>query len=94
MKNISIYIKEAISLGSKSKVKKVYDQDIEYVPETKEELRTIIKELIQKHGTKVDLTNIDVSKIKDREQKIKERKYKKRTQNFINVMYDKIAKEL
>lgn len=38
--------------------------------------------------------NIDVSKIKDREDKIKERRYKKRTQNFINVMYDKIAKEL
>ena len=38
--------------------------------------------------------NIDVSKMKDREEKLKERKYKKRTQNFINVMYDKIAKEL
>lgn len=38
--------------------------------------------------------DIDVSKMKDREEKLKERKYKKRTQNFINVMYDKIAKEL
>lgn len=38
--------------------------------------------------------NIDISKLKDREEKLKERKYKKRTQNFINVMYDKIAKEL
>ena len=37
---------------------------------------------------------IDVSAIEGREEKIKERKYKKRTQNFINVMYDKIAKEL
>lgn len=38
--------------------------------------------------------NIDVSEIKDREEKVKKRRSKKRTQNFINVMYDKIVKEL
>lgn len=40
------------------------------------------------------LYGIDVDKIEGREDKIQERRQKKKQQNFINVMYDKIKKEL
>jgi len=40
------------------------------------------------------LYGIDLDEIQGREKKIKQRQKKKRTQNFINVMYDKIKKEL
>lgn len=40
------------------------------------------------------LYGIEIDEIQGREEKIKERKQKKKNQNFINVMYDKIKKEL
>lgn len=38
--------------------------------------------------------NIDVSQIKGREEKKKERKKQKKIQSFVDVMYDKIKREL
>ncbi len=40
------------------------------------------------------LYGIDPSQIEGREDKIQERRQKKKQQNFINVMYSKIKKEL
>ena len=40
------------------------------------------------------LYNIDINDINGRQDNLKKRKNKKRKQNFINVMYDKIKKEL
>lgn len=40
------------------------------------------------------LYGINVEEIQGREDKLKERKQKKKTQNFINVMYSKIQREL
>lgn len=40
------------------------------------------------------LYDIDVNEIEGREEKIQERRQKRKTQNFINVMYDKVKKEL
>jgi len=40
------------------------------------------------------LYGIEIESIQGRDEKIKQRKHKKKTQSFINVMYDKIKKEL
>ena len=56
MKSISSYINEALKLG-KSRYK--------YFPQTKKELKAIIKQRIKDEGNEVDLNDIDVSKITD-----------------------------
>ena len=56
MKSINIYIKEALKLG-KSRYK--------YHPQTKKELKDLIKQRINAEGNEVDLNDIDVSNITD-----------------------------
>ena len=56
MKSINIYIKEALKLG-KSRYK--------YHPETKEELKKLMKQLIEERGNDGDFNDIDTSKITD-----------------------------
>ena len=57
MKSINIYINEALKLGNKSRYK--------YHPKTTEELKYLINPRIEQDGNKVDLNDIDVSKITD-----------------------------
>ena len=57
MKSINIYIKEALKLGNNSRYK--------YNPQTKKELKYLIKQRIKNEGNEVDLNDIDVSKITD-----------------------------
>ena len=56
MKSINEYIQEKLII-KKNKYK--------YFPQTKEELKDIIKHRIEKEGNNVDLNDIDVSKITD-----------------------------
>ena len=56
MKSINIYIKEALKLG-KTRYK--------YQPETKEELKKLMKQLIEERGNEGDFNDIDTSKITD-----------------------------
>ena len=56
MKSINQYITERLFIK-----KKTYN----YFPETKEELKEIINNRIEKEGNEVDLNNIDVSIITD-----------------------------
>ena len=56
MKSLKSYIQEKLI------IKKI---NYNYFPETKKELKTIIKQRIEQEGPEVDLNDIDVSKIKD-----------------------------
>ena len=56
MKSLTYYINEKLII-KKSKYK--------YFPESKNELKNIIKQRIKDEGNEVDLNDIDVSKIKD-----------------------------
>ena len=58
MKNLTQYIQEKLII-KKNKV------NYKYFPETKEELREIIKQRIKEEGIEVDLNDIDVSEITD-----------------------------
>ena len=61
MKSITTYITEKLKI-TKNNIR--YKQH-KYFPETKEELKQIIKERIEKEGPECDLNDIDVSKITD-----------------------------
>ena len=56
MKSINIYIKEALKLGK---------QRYKYHPKTKEELKDLVRQLIEERGNEVDLNDIDTSNITD-----------------------------
>ena len=58
MKSLTRYIQEKLVIKNKS-------NNYKYSPETKEELRDIIKRRIKKEGKKVNLNDIDTSKITD-----------------------------
>ena len=57
MKSINQYINEKLI------IKKGKIVDYKYFPETKEELKDIIRERIEQEGPKVNLNNINVSNI-------------------------------
>ena len=77
MKSLTHYIQEKLvinslqeklvinSLQEKLVIKKKKTRDYKYFPKTKEELRDIIERRIKKEGNKVDLNDIDTSKITD-----------------------------
>ena len=68
MKSINEYIQEKLiinSLQEKLIIKKNKKMDYKYFPETKEELKEIIKQRIKDEGNEVDLNDIDVSNITD-----------------------------
>ena len=58
MKSLTEYIQEKLVIKNKS-------NNYKYFPETKEELKDIIKQRIKTEGNNVDLNDIDVSKITD-----------------------------
>jgi len=58
MKNLKEIIQEKLKINSQSKIHN-------FVPETREELEQIIIKLIEQHGNKADLNDIDISKIND-----------------------------
>ena len=57
MKSLKSYIQEKLVIKKSSNYK--------YFPQTKEELKDIIKKRIKEEGNEVDLNDIDVSKITD-----------------------------
>ena len=57
MKSLKNYIQEKLIIKKSNNYK--------YCPETKEELKNIIKQRINENGNEVDLNDIDVSKITD-----------------------------
>ena len=59
MKSLKSYIQEKLI------IKKSKSNSYKYFPETKEELKDIIDKRIEQEGNKVDLNDIDVSKITD-----------------------------
>ena len=59
MKSLSCYIQEKLV------IKKSKPINYKYFPKTKKELRNIIEQRIEQEGNKVDLNDIDVSKITD-----------------------------
>ena len=59
MKSLVQYLEEKLI------IKKNKTTNYRYSPETKEELKDIIKQRIKEEGNEVDLNDIDVSKIKD-----------------------------
>ena len=68
MKSLTHYIQEKLvinSLQEKLVIKK--GNHYNYFPETKEELKAIIKQRIKDEGNEVDLNDIDTSKITDME---------------------------
>ena len=60
MKNLSQYIQEKLIIKKNRNV-----INYNYFPQTKEELREIIKQRIEQEGNEVDLNDIDVSEITD-----------------------------
>ena len=67
MKSLTHYIQEKLiinSLQEKLVIKKKSNR-YKYFPQTKEELQDIILQRIKAEGNKVDLNDIDVSKITD-----------------------------
>ena len=59
MKSLQRYIQEKLV------IKKNKTRDYKYFPETRAELRDLIKQRIKKEGKEVNLNDIDVSKITD-----------------------------
>ena len=59
MKSLKSYIQEKLVI-KKNKV-----TNYNYFPETKKELKSIIKKRIEQEGSEVDLNDIDVSNITD-----------------------------
>ena len=59
MKSLTHYIQEKLI------IKKNKSTDYKYFPKTKDELKTIIENRIKDEGNKVNLNDIDVSKITD-----------------------------
>ena len=64
MKSLTHYIQEKLII-KKSTAKKNKSVEYKYFPETKKELKDIIKKRIKQEGNKVDLNDIDVSEITD-----------------------------
>ena len=64
MKNLTQYIQEKLIIKKNiNKIKKNYNY--KYFPKTREELKEIIEQRIEKEGNEVDLNDIDVSEITD-----------------------------
>ena len=61
MKEITKFIKEGLKITSKTKVNE--RPEYNYHPKTKEELKSIIRELIKKRGNEGDFNDIDTSEI-------------------------------
>ena len=61
MKEITKFIKEGLKITSKTKVNE--RPNYNYHPKTKEELKSIIRELIKKRGNEGDFNDIDTSEI-------------------------------
>ena len=59
MKSLTHYIQEKLI------IKKNKSTDYKYFPKTKDELKTIIEKRVKDEGNKVNLNDIDVSKITD-----------------------------
>ena len=64
MKSLTHYIQEKLII-KKSTTKKNKNTNYKYFPETKEELKDIIKQRIKDEGNEVDLNDIYVSEITD-----------------------------
>ena len=62
MKSLKSYIQEKLII---KKSNKQSNNNYKYFPETNKELKDIIKQRIKQEGNKVDLNDIDVSKITD-----------------------------
>ena len=60
MKTLALYIDEAFRINKDTKVDKY-----NYHPKTKDELKKLIKKLIDERGKDADLNDIDVSEITD-----------------------------
>ena len=68
MKSLSSYIQEKLiinSLQEKLVIKKNKATNYKYFPQSKEELKEIIKQRIKDEGNEVDLNDIDTSNITD-----------------------------
>ena len=63
MKSLSQFIQEKLIIKKNNKKNKM--DNYKYFPETKEELKDIILQRIEAEGSKVNLNDIDVSKITD-----------------------------
>ena len=63
MKRLNSYIKEAFKLTADTKINKI--PAYQYYPETTDELKELIKELIEERGLNADLNDIDTSEITD-----------------------------
>ena len=61
MKEIAKFIKEGLKITSKTKVNEKPKYD--YHPKTKEELKDLLKQLIEERGNEGDFNDIDTSKI-------------------------------
>ena len=61
MKEIVKFIKEGLKITSKTKVNEKPKYD--YHPKTKEELKDLLKQLIEERGNEGDFNDIDTSKI-------------------------------
>ena len=59
MKSLTNYIQEKLVIKKNKRI------DYKYFPQTKKELKDIIEQRIKEEGNKVDLNDIDVSKITD-----------------------------
>jgi surface protein len=63
MKSLTQHITEKLVLNSNSKIRK--QQEYNYHPKTKEELKELVKKLIEERGNEADLNDIDTSAITD-----------------------------
>ena len=59
MKSLTYYIQEKLVIKKSKRI------DYKYFPETKKELKLIIKKRIKDEGNEADLNDIDVSNITD-----------------------------
>ena len=62
MKSLKEYIVEKLVLNPNSKIRK---REYNYHPETKDELKELIEQLIKERGDNADLNDIDTSEITD-----------------------------
>ncbi|MBR6907300.1 BspA family leucine-rich repeat surface protein [bacterium] len=60
MKQLNTFINEKLKINSKSQIK-----NYNYFPKDRNELMSLIKELLEKRGKNANLNDIDVSKITD-----------------------------
>ena len=63
MKEIVKFIQEGLKITAKTKVNE--KPKYNYHPKTKEELKDLLKQLIEERGNEGDFNDIDTSKIKD-----------------------------